>query len=132
SLVLVRLSSLRYCFFLLIRRPPRSTLFPYTTLFRSSAISSEWQGPAIETISSIGIFNVLLRKLLGISLLFPTVPFIADKTILFLKREGSMPLHTCCKASLGTAKMIILARDTTCCRLSDGKVNKRSSLTCGR
>ena len=24
-------------FFLMIRRPPRSTLFPYTTLFRSSA-----------------------------------------------------------------------------------------------
>src|SRR5688572_33099710 len=23
------------CFFLLLRRPPRSTLFPYTTLFRS-------------------------------------------------------------------------------------------------
>src|SRR3712207_8020204 len=25
------------CFFLMIRRPPRSTLFPYTTLFRSWA-----------------------------------------------------------------------------------------------
>src|SRR5687767_15943121 len=25
-------------FFLLIRRPPRSTLFPYTTLFRSASI----------------------------------------------------------------------------------------------
>src|SRR3712207_6949400 len=25
----------RYVFFLMIRRPPRSTLFPYTTLFRS-------------------------------------------------------------------------------------------------
>src|SRR3712207_8632472 len=25
------------CFFLMIRRPPRSTLFPYTTLFRSRA-----------------------------------------------------------------------------------------------
>src|SRR5574337_737598 len=25
------------CFFLMIRRPPRSTLFPYTTLFRSAA-----------------------------------------------------------------------------------------------
>src|SRR5688572_31919074 len=25
----------KYVFFLLIRRPPRSTLFPYTTLFRS-------------------------------------------------------------------------------------------------
>src|SRR5438552_11913963 len=26
-----------FCFFLMIRRPPRSTLFPYTTLFRSVA-----------------------------------------------------------------------------------------------
>src|SRR5688572_31079438 len=29
------MSSLVYFFFLMIRRPPRSTLFPYTTLFRS-------------------------------------------------------------------------------------------------
>src|SRR5260364_212696 len=29
--------TLIYFFFLMIRRPPRSTLFPYTTLFRSSA-----------------------------------------------------------------------------------------------
>src|ERR1051326_9221572 len=27
--------SFRFSFFLMIRRPPRSTLFPYTTLFRS-------------------------------------------------------------------------------------------------
>src|SRR2546422_6122861 len=33
-------------FFLMIRRPPRSTLFPYTTLFRSSRKSREepWGG----------------------------------------------------------------------------------------
>src|SRR3712207_7842342 len=29
-----------HVFFLMIRRPPRSTLFPYTTLFRSTA--GEW------------------------------------------------------------------------------------------
>src|SRR5258707_14097823 len=29
-------------FFLMIRRPPRSTLFPYTTLFRSSHLSFSW------------------------------------------------------------------------------------------
>src|SRR5436190_13803917 len=30
----------------MIRRPPRSTLFPYTTLFRSvAAIRSPWMGP---------------------------------------------------------------------------------------
>src|SRR3712207_9111557 len=28
------------CFFLMIRRPPRSTLFPYTTLFRSAWASA--------------------------------------------------------------------------------------------
>src|SRR6266550_4782742 len=28
-----------FLFFLMIRRPPRSTLFPYTTLFRSSSPS---------------------------------------------------------------------------------------------
>src|SRR5258708_17581596 len=27
-------------FFLMIRRPPRSTLFPYTTLFRSAVLTS--------------------------------------------------------------------------------------------
>src|SRR2546427_10312239 len=30
----------QYFFFLMIRRPPRSTLFPYTTLFRSTADES--------------------------------------------------------------------------------------------
>src|SRR3712207_5627645 len=28
-------------FFLMIRRPPRSTLFPYTTLFRSAGLARE-------------------------------------------------------------------------------------------
>src|SRR2546422_8087782 len=33
-------------FYLMIRRPPRSTLFPYTTLFRSHLSSTA--GPSIE------------------------------------------------------------------------------------
>src|SRR2546429_5828403 len=38
---------MRSCvFFLMIRRPPRSTLFPYTTLFRSAP--SQLQGTALE------------------------------------------------------------------------------------
>src|SRR3712207_6926959 len=28
----------------MIRRPPRSTLFPYTTLFRSLAVGEPWRG----------------------------------------------------------------------------------------
>src|SRR5687767_15640693 len=34
-----------YLFFLMIRRPPRSTLFPYTTLFRSRAENTGGQSP---------------------------------------------------------------------------------------
>jgi len=30
-----------FFFFLMIRRPPRSTLFPYTTLFRSASHGDE-------------------------------------------------------------------------------------------
>src|SRR3712207_7174755 len=30
-----------FFFFLMIRHPPRSTLFPYTTLFRSPAVAAE-------------------------------------------------------------------------------------------
>src|SRR3712207_7337089 len=33
-------------FFLMIRRPPRSTLFPYTTLFRSLGVVGECQADA--------------------------------------------------------------------------------------
>src|SRR2546422_4364638 len=36
-----------FFFFLMIRRPPRSTLFPYTTLFRSlTVVAGVWQRPA--------------------------------------------------------------------------------------
>src|SRR2546430_16305174 len=39
----------RNFFFLMIRRPPRSTLFPYTTLFRSGALCrrSDSRGEAV-------------------------------------------------------------------------------------
>src|SRR3712207_8573846 len=42
----------------MIRRPPRSTLFPYTTLFRSSAFSRSWASCVSQTpwsCSSVGV-----------------------------------------------------------------------------
>src|ERR1041384_8477551 len=38
------------CFFLMIRRPPRSTLFPYTTLFRSDDIATDPQVTCTKTL----------------------------------------------------------------------------------
>src|SRR3712207_9505798 len=39
---------LLFFFFLMIRRPPRSTLFPYTTLFRSNTASGSSVAPGIS------------------------------------------------------------------------------------
>src|SRR2546422_5594758 len=52
------LHSLRFSrllfFFLMIRRPPRSTLFPYTTLFRSGDVRDATSGTPIRAaLSSI-------------------------------------------------------------------------------
>src|SRR6266404_2748053 len=38
-----------FVFFLMIRRPPRSTLFPYTTLFRSRRWSEPWRRRGTRT-----------------------------------------------------------------------------------
>ena len=42
-----------FFFFLMIRRPPRSTLFPYTTLFRSTDdLLVQWKKPSRNKASS--------------------------------------------------------------------------------
>src|SRR5476649_2971627 len=40
-----------FFFFLMIRRPPRSTLFPYTTLFRSTS-ARNWSGVPCSSMRS--------------------------------------------------------------------------------
>src|SRR3712207_9255320 len=61
-------------FFLMIRRPPRSTLFPYTTLFRSIAMSdptdlerldeiaSALHARVVPHVATAGAIEVVLRK----------------------------------------------------------------------
>src|SRR2546427_13092759 len=48
-------------FFLMIRRPPRSTLFPYTTLFRSGAGLGPYKAQAQGTRHGHGQHSVLQR-----------------------------------------------------------------------
>src|SRR5689334_25353758 len=43
-------SFLLFFFFLMIRRPPRSTLFPYTTLFRSWSTPPDHGAAVVATI----------------------------------------------------------------------------------
>src|SRR2546428_10161745 len=55
-------------FFLMIRRPPRSTLFPYTTLFRSVHPAGGFQGipvgalRAFECPTGPGLLDIRMRS----------------------------------------------------------------------
>src|SRR3712207_6993981 len=46
-------------FFLMIRRPPRSTLFPYTTLFRSAPPDGR---RGVDLVGAVGAVLVLARR----------------------------------------------------------------------
>src|SRR3712207_8440103 len=44
----------------MIRRPPRSTLFPYTTLFRSSRVQ---RGAGLDDVISADVISIVHRRL---------------------------------------------------------------------
>src|SRR5256885_8467827 len=53
----------------MIRRPPRSTLFPYTTLFRSDKSLLRWYLPAahisgtlIRSLYIVGVFSIAMAS----------------------------------------------------------------------
>src|SRR2546426_10506455 len=59
-------------FFLMIRRPPRSTLFPYTTLFRSDGLpvhdarpGAEWLGSAAPGLRDARQRSILIVECRG-------------------------------------------------------------------
>src|SRR3989442_10547013 len=55
-----------FFFFLMIRRPPRSTLFPYTTLFRSIALSPDGAKLYVtaETSNNVSVLDARNGRLL--------------------------------------------------------------------
>src|SRR3712207_8244786 len=53
-----------FVFFLMIRRPPRSTLFPYTTLFRSTAPArrADDERQLVARLGAVGAVGEVARK----------------------------------------------------------------------
>src|SRR5690606_40360791 len=46
------------CYSLLVRRPPRSTLFPYTTLFRSGVVAARFQRHGrVDEVPAAGVLD---------------------------------------------------------------------------
>src|SRR2546422_8084599 len=56
----------------MIRRPPRSTLFPYTTLFRSTTSPNPWLSSQLARFKRRNYLRIVLKDVLGISTLGET------------------------------------------------------------
>src|SRR3712207_8003414 len=65
-------------FFLMIRRPPRSTLFPYTTLFRSSTLTMQLVEKAYQ-LEQKGVSNRLRSKLMEWTMARRGEAYLAEK-----------------------------------------------------
>src|SRR3989442_5628495 len=98
-------------FFLMIRRPPRSTLFPYTTLFRSRGVGAQHRHGAAEELGvKLGVAERRRRMARGAARRRR-----ASRQVPRLRRSEehtselqSRP-HLVCRLLLGKKKTILLA-----------------------
>src|SRR5256885_16472149 len=82
----------------MIRRPPRSTLFPYTTLFRST--EARVRG-AIRTLEEVGFLD---RAVASGSTHKPTPDGLHRKPVLFLFGSAFAPLFSAANRRAAAAR----------------------------
>src|SRR5947209_11457418 len=104
-------------FFLMIRRPPRSTLFPYTTLFRSSIEYPATSTPGLNTPDA------------------PSAPAISPSSNLISPQPSPSPATSFPRSEEHTSEL--QSRQYLVCRLLLEKKNpqettksRHSALTC--
>src|SRR5437867_12225716 len=75
-------------FFLMIRRPPRSTLFPYTTLFRSGLGAKEWNNSLKTKLSLLPkkLFRIRMSRNFGMKML--TMTNLSTECLIQLTKLG--------------------------------------------
>src|SRR3989449_7610305 len=83
----------------MIRRPPRSTLFPYTTLFRSLDASDPWAEPALAAYSRAARATPTLCDALATFKVAADVPRSEEHT-----SELQSRLHLVCRLLLEKKK----------------------------
>src|SRR2546422_3850020 len=84
-----------FFFFLMIRRPPRSTLFPYTTLFRSLSVTA----PLNANLAPPGYYMLFILDANGVPSIAPFVQRSEEHT-----SELQSRLHLVCRLLLEKKK----------------------------
>src|SRR6266436_5101749 len=106
-----------FFFFLMIRRPPRSTLFPYTTLFRSPLQEPEFlerflrEAEIGRTLNHPNIIRILERgEVEGVP--FFTMELLPGETLQArLKREGALEPRTATRMVVQVAEALDYAHN---------------------
>src|ERR1039458_1304928 len=73
----------------MIRRPPRSTLFPYTTLFRSYTPGEKGSWPTLSRSSIEGSYNLIMSRSVAALVLLAVAPLFAQENPQLKKRGES-------------------------------------------
>src|SRR3712207_7710434 len=102
-------------FFLMIRRPPRSTLFPYTTLFRSSRVTP------VRVAAHVAISGLVERE--GREPEFESAGYDYRATDVQKRRHGRVTLET--RSEEHTSEL--QSRQYLVCRLLLAKKKKTDS-----
>src|SRR5256885_6313591 len=89
-------------FFLMIRRPPRSTLFPYTTLFRSHDLAARG-GPVVVGADDAGVESLDRCRL-------PLVEGLALRHALDRSEEHTSELQSPCNL---VCRLLLERKNTT-------------------
>src|SRR3712207_7744404 len=79
-----------YFFFLMIRRPPRSTLFPYTTLFRSILVAKDGQIAYQRAFGHQDIGSQTPMSMDTIFRIASQTKAITSAAVLLLQEEGKL------------------------------------------
>src|SRR3989475_2724368 len=75
----------------MIRRPPRSTLFPYTTLFRSRVTE---QIDALESLGRSPVSHLLIPRVVAGLLVIPALTMFANATGIVVGDRKSTRLNS--------------------------------------
>src|SRR2546426_3247938 len=96
----------------MIRRPPRSTLFPYTTLFRSIELTTSKDASQALAVASQNNFDLILLDL-GLpgdrkSTRLNSSHLVISYAVFCLKKKKKISVHPCCNQCESKAILHIL------------------------